>query len=63
MVKVLNGMKLRLLLMGCILIILGTALYFSRGAVDALMLAVVGIVLGIGGIIYPNQTKQESAAE
>ena len=62
-VKVLNAMKLRLLLMGCILIILGTVFYFSRGNVDALILAIVGVVLLIGGIIYPNRVKQKAVTK
>ena len=62
-VKVLNAMKLRLLLMGCILIILGTVFYFSRGNVDALILAIVGVVLLIGGIIYPNRAKQKAVTK
>ena len=59
-VKVLNGMKLRLLLMGCISIILGTVLYFARGVVDALILPSIGMVLPVGGIIYPNRVKQKA---
>ncbi|MDA4111662.1 MAG: hypothetical protein OK439_03935 [Thaumarchaeota archaeon] len=55
-------MKLRLLLMGCILIIIGAVLYFARG-LDALILAVVGIVLLIGGIIYPNRVKQKEVMQ
>lgn len=55
-----NGMKLRLLAMGCILIILGTALYFGRGIEVALILPVVGIVLLVCGIIYPNREKQKA---
>ncbi len=62
-VKVLNAMKLRLLLMGCILIILGTVFYVSRGNVEALVLAILGIVLLIGGIIYPNRVKQKAATK
>lgn len=58
-----NGMKLRLLVMGCILIVLGTAIYFGRGATDALALTVIGVVLLIGGIIYPNRAKQESVTQ
>ena len=58
-----NGMKLRLLLMGCILIILGAGFYFERGVADALILAVIGIVLLVGGIIYPNPVKQKEVAK
>lgn len=58
--KVLNSMKLRLLTMGCIFIILGMVFYFARGAVDALILPVIGIVLLAGGIIYPNRAKQNA---
>lgn len=46
--------------MGCILIILGTVLYFARGVVDALILPGIGIVLLVGGIFYPNRVKQET---
>lgn len=45
--------------MGCILIILGGAVYFTRGVESALILPIIGIVLLIGGIIYPNQVKQK----
>ncbi|MCL4518725.1 MAG: hypothetical protein M1587_05955 [Thaumarchaeota archaeon] len=58
-----NGMKLRLLVMGCIFIILGTAFYFARGSVDTLILPVIGIVLLVGGIVYPNRVKQEASAK
>ena len=61
--KSMNGMKLRLLVMGCILNILGTALYFSRGIVDALILPIIGIVLLVGGIIYPNREKQKAVTK
>ena len=56
-------MKLRLLVMGCIFIILGTAFYFARGSVDTLILPVIGIVLLVGGIVYPNRVKQEASAK
>ncbi len=58
-VNAMNSMKLRLLLMGCILIILGMVFYFTRGEVYALVLPVIGIVLLIGGTIYPNRAKQK----
>ncbi|MDG6923490.1 MAG: hypothetical protein JRN67_09385 [Nitrososphaerota archaeon] len=58
-----NGMKLRLLVMGCVLIILGTVFYFARGVVDALILPVIGIVLLAGGIIYPNRVKQKAVTK
>ena len=56
-------MKLRLLVMGCVLIILGTVFYFARGVVDALILPVIGIVLLAGGIIYPNRVKQKAVTK
>ena len=56
-----NSMKLRLLVMGCVLIILGAAIYFARGEAGALILPVVGILLLVGGIIYPNRAKQKSS--
>ena len=46
--------------MGIVLIILGSAVYFARGVEIALILSIVGIVLLIGGIIYPNRTKQKA---
>jgi uncharacterized membrane protein HdeD (DUF308 family) len=52
-------MKLRLLVMGCIFIILGSALYFDRGVADALILPLIGIGLLAGGIIYPNRAKKQ----
>ncbi|MDG6994548.1 MAG: hypothetical protein JRN52_01385 [Nitrososphaerota archaeon] len=40
-----NGMKLRMLVMRCILIILGTVLYFTLGgSTRTLILSVAGIV-------------------
>lgn len=45
--------------MGCILIILGMAFYFARGSVAALLLAVVGVALLAGGLVYPNRVKQK----
>ncbi len=56
-------MKLRLLAMGFILIILGTALYFARGVADALILPIIGIVLLVGGVIYPNRVKQREVVQ
>lgn len=49
--------------MGCILIILGAAIYFARGAEDALILPGVGIILLAGGVIYPNRPRQEAATK
>jgi FtsH-binding integral membrane protein len=49
-----NGMKLRLLLMGCILIILSIASFATRYSADDFILTVVGIIfLGIG-IVWKN---------
>jgi hypothetical protein len=59
----LNGMKLRLLAMGCVLIGVGTALYFARGLVYALILPVVGIVLIVAGAIYPSRARQKAVTE
>jgi uncharacterized membrane protein HdeD (DUF308 family) len=58
-----NLMKLRLLIMGCVLIILGGGVYVARGVADALLLAIVGIALLVGGIIYPNRVKQKEVAK
>ena len=58
-----NGMKLRLLAMGCILIIVGAAVYFTRGVVAGLILPVVGIVLLVVGIVYPNRAKEKAVTQ
>ncbi len=51
--------KGRLLVMGCILIVLGLIVFAVRGVEAALVLPVVGIVLLIAGVIYnPRQKKQ-----
>ncbi len=57
-----TGIKLKLLVMGCILIIIGAVLYFARG-LDTLIIAAVGIVLLIGGIIYPDKVKQKEVTQ
>lgn len=54
----LNGTKLRLLLLGCILIALGVAVYFTIGGeIRLIILAVVGFVFLIVGMVYPNRVK------
>lgn len=61
-VNSLNGIKLKMLIMGCILIILGSVIYFLKGVdIRVLILPVVGIVLLIGGIVYPNRKKGQEA--
>lgn len=55
------NIKLRLLVGGPILIVLGLVLYLVRGTEIALVLPVVGIVLLIAGVIYkPHQKKTEN---
>ncbi len=57
-------MKLRMLLMGCILIALGTVLYFTiGGSTRTMILAAVGIVFLVGGVIYPNRVKQKAVGQ
>ena len=57
------NIKLRLLVGGPILIVLGLVLYFVRGTEATLALTVVGIVLLIVGVIYkPKQKKTENPA-
>ena len=59
-----NSIKLKLLVMGPILIVLGSAIYFAKGLEDALILSVIGIVLLIGGIVYPDRgTKQKQVTQ
>jgi uncharacterized membrane protein HdeD (DUF308 family) len=48
----------RLLVMGCILIVLGLVVFTARGVEAALVLPVIGIVLLVAGVIYkPRQNK------
>ncbi|MGD0995041.1 MAG: hypothetical protein ABR909_05900 [Candidatus Bathyarchaeia archaeon] len=52
--------KGRLLVVGCILIVLGLVLFVARGVAATLGLAGVGVVLLIVGIVYkPKQKKVE----
>jgi uncharacterized membrane protein HdeD (DUF308 family) len=49
--------------MGCILIVLGLAVFAARGIEAALVLPVVGIVLLIAGVLYkPRKKKTENVA-
>ncbi len=50
--------KGRLLVMGCILIILGLVVFAIRGVEAALVLPVIGIVLLIIGIVYQPRHKK-----
>jgi uncharacterized membrane protein HdeD (DUF308 family) len=55
------NMKLRFLVGGPVLIVLGLVLYLVRGIEAALILPVVGIVLLIIGVIYkPRKKKTEN---
>jgi len=50
--------KGRILIMGCILIVLGLVVFATRGVEAALVLPVIGIVLLVVGVIYkPRQKK------
>jgi len=51
------NIKLRLLVGGPILIVLGLALYLVRGIEAALILPVVGIVLLIVGVLWKQRKK------
>jgi uncharacterized membrane protein HdeD (DUF308 family) len=54
------NIKLRLLVGGPVLIVLGLVLYLVRGIEAALVLPVVGIVLLIAGVIYRPRKKTEN---
>jgi membrane-bound ClpP family serine protease len=57
------NIKLRLLVGGSVLIVLGLVLYLVRGMEAALILPVVGIVLLTIGVIYkPRKKKTENVA-
>jgi hypothetical protein len=53
-------MKIRLLLMGGILIVLGLGILIARCVEAALILPVVGIVLLIAGVLYKPRKKAET---
>jgi uncharacterized membrane protein HdeD (DUF308 family) len=54
------NIKLRLLVGGPVLIVLGLVIYLVRGTELALVLPVVGVVLLIAGVIYkPRKKKTE----
>jgi uncharacterized membrane protein HdeD (DUF308 family) len=50
--------KGRLLVMGCILIVLGIVVFAARGVETALALPVIGIVLLVAGVIYKPRPKK-----
>ena len=53
--------KGRLLVMGCLLIVLGLGVFALRGVEAALVLPVIGMVLLIAGVVYkPHQKKTEN---
>ena len=54
------NIKLRLLVGGPILVVLGLVLYVVRGIEFALVLSIVGVVLIIGGILYKPKKKKEN---
>ncbi len=52
-----------MLALGCFLIILGVAAYFTiGGSTRLLILIVVGIAFLIASVVYPNREKQIAAA-
>jgi len=55
------AIKGRLLVIGCILIVLGLVFFVARGSDAALVLPVIGIVLLIAGLLYkPRKRKIEN---
>ena len=54
-----NSMKLRLLLMGTILIILSVVLFIRRYSEDDFILTIVGIILLVTGIIWKNKETKK----
>jgi FtsH-binding integral membrane protein len=57
--EIMNGMKLRLLLMGCILIILSIILLVRRYSVDDFILTTIGVILLVIGVVWKNnETKK-----
>jgi membrane-bound ClpP family serine protease len=56
-------MKLRLIVMGCILIILGVVLFVARGVAATLGLASVGVVLLIVGVVWKPRKKADNITQ
>jgi hypothetical protein len=57
------NIKLRLLVGGPVLIVLGLALYFARGNEATLALVAIGVVLLIAGVLWrPRKKKTEIVA-
>jgi uncharacterized membrane protein len=55
-----NTMKLRLILMGFILTVLGVALIGVKGfSTELLILPVIGILLAVVGLIWRPQKKEQ----
>ena len=52
--------KGRLLVMGCILIVLGIVLFVARGIAATLGLTVVGIALLIVGVVWKPRKKSDN---
>ena len=56
-----DNMKLRLILMGCILIVLGVILLIVRGySAPLIVLPVIGVVLAAIGVIWKPRKKTDS---
>ena len=59
--KFTQAMKLRLMLMGCIISVLGSALLIIRGYSPELVgVLVVGIVLLVAGLLWKQTKKADS---
>lgn len=54
------NIKLRLLIGGPVLIVLGLVLYVVRGLTAALALDAIGVVLLIAGVIYKPRKKTKN---
>ncbi len=54
------NIKLRLLIGGPVLIVLGLVIYLVRGLEAVLILPVVGIILLIAGVLYKPRKKAET---
>lgn len=56
-----NSMKLRLILMGCILIVIGVILFIARGYSAPLVgIIVIGIVLAVIGFLWKPRKNSDS---
>jgi L-asparagine transporter-like permease len=56
-------MKLKLILMDCILIVLGLVLFAARGILAVLVLPVIGVVLLAVSVVWKPRKKEDDITQ